>query len=228
MIELIDPQKNWSKNSLNSAHALDQKSSQWRHWEKTLAMKKKSVLRVFKVLQKNLEVSPSSSKSEKSRRISTRKTQVSKNVGIWRVRLKRRRKDLFYKSALRKLRRFYKSIFKAQNLDVVRRRYINCSTEYLYESMLLTLQSMISEEYLTEDLVYFTIGITGLRKPSDLPCTLHIRQEISEIVNWASTFSVIKFQRWLSSESFQTLLHNVAETSNASWARDLLDEMNLD
>ncbi|CAI2385836.1 unnamed protein product [Moneuplotes crassus] len=99
-----------------------------------------------------------------------------------------RRKDLVYKSALRKLKRFCKNIFKTQNLEVVRRRYINCRIGHLYNKMYQTLQTIISEEYLTNDLIYFTMGIAGIRKPSGLPCSNQLRQEILEIVSCASFF----------------------------------------
>ncbi|CAI2380922.1 unnamed protein product [Moneuplotes crassus] len=137
------------------------------------------------------------------------------------------RRDVVYKSALRKLRRFFKNIFKTQNLDIVSRRYINCRIGYLYQKMYQTLTTVIPEGYITDELVYFTMGIAGIRKPSELPCSNQIRQEIKAIMSCASTFSQKKYQRCLSSESFQTLIQNASETQGASWAREVLDEMNL-
>ncbi|CAI2382950.1 unnamed protein product [Moneuplotes crassus] len=137
------------------------------------------------------------------------------------------RRDVVYKSALRKLRRFFKNIFKTQNLDIVGRRYINCRIGYLYQKMYQTLTTVIPEGYITDELVYFTMGIAGIRKPSELPCSNQIRQEIKAIMSCASTFSQKKYQRCLRSESFQTLIQNASETQGASWAREVLDGMGL-
>lgn len=56
------------------------------------------------------------------------------------------RKDVAYKSAIRLLKRFYKNIFKNKNLEIVKRRYVNCSQETIFSTMKSTLAEILPEE----------------------------------------------------------------------------------
>lgn len=78
------------------------------------------------------------------------------------------RKDIVYKAAVRLLKRFYKNIFKNKNLEIVKRRYVNCTSEQIFARMKETLEQFLPEEEITPDLVQFTMGITCVVKPKKL------------------------------------------------------------
>ena len=91
------------------------------------------------------------------------------------------RKDIAQKSSIRFIRRYYKNIFKYQNLEVVRRRYVNCSANHLYPRMKMILTGMFSEGRVTDELIYFTMAVTGLKRESEIPCSASIKREIREV-----------------------------------------------
>ncbi|CAI2359076.1 unnamed protein product [Moneuplotes crassus] len=117
-----------------------------------------------------------------------------------------RMKDLIKKSSLQQFRKFYEETFRIQNIDIIKRRYASCSFTKIFQQMRLILQEMISAEYLTDELVLYTIGITRLQKLYRLLCSVDLKQEITDFINLASKFSERRFQKCLESQSFQTLL----------------------
>ena len=76
--------------------------------------------------------------------------------------------DTEYKASIRLVRRFFRDFFKAKNPELVKKRYTNCKISDIYQSMAETLKCKLSEELVTKDLVYYTIGILNLRNSKHL------------------------------------------------------------
>ncbi|CAI2382449.1 unnamed protein product [Moneuplotes crassus] len=133
-----------------------------------------------------------------------------------------KRSDTVHKSALRRFKRFYKKLFKTQNISIVKKRYANCKVRLLFNKMLKTLKTIIPEECITDDVIYLAMGIIGLKDPSALPCSPTVLQEILDIVDCARRFSKKKYESCLRSESFKVLLQKYTEISSNSQQRALL------
>ncbi|CAI2387402.1 unnamed protein product [Moneuplotes crassus] len=115
------------------------------------------------------------------------------------------RTDIIYKPLLRRLRRYFKDIFKNRNPDIVKKRYSRCSIEYLYEKMQHTLEDQIPLENITHDLVYYAIGIIGAKSALSLPCSRSTKKEIKDLQSCNLRFSGKRFEIALESENLRTL-----------------------
>ncbi|CAI2370481.1 unnamed protein product [Moneuplotes crassus] len=115
------------------------------------------------------------------------------------------RKDVCYKAALRLFRRFFKKTFKACNQDMYKRRFSNYTIDDIYQQVCLMLMKLVPAEYITQDLVYFTIGIIGAKKASQLPCRDSIKSQITTIQACCKNFSRKKFNRIMASKSLRVL-----------------------
>ncbi|CAI2374185.1 unnamed protein product [Moneuplotes crassus] len=124
------------------------------------------------------------------------------------------RRDVAYKSALRLVKRYFKNTYKNHILDISEKRQKTLSIDAVCTMMHNILSSLIPYEFLTMDLAYYTIGITGIRNTSALPCSSLIQNEISSFQVCASTFSQQKFLRALDSESLITLCCYITQKSN--------------
>ncbi|CAI2375283.1 unnamed protein product [Moneuplotes crassus] len=115
------------------------------------------------------------------------------------------RRDVAYKSAIRLLRKFYRDLFKTQNPDVVQKTYLKCTLQEVYEKVHVMLTALIPQENLTNDLVYYTIGMVGIKKASELPCSWAIKTQITAFQRCTRQFSRVRFDNALESESLRTL-----------------------
>jgi len=73
-------------------------------------------------------------------------------------------------------------LFKKQNKKIVKKRYINCKIADIFESMQSVLQSKIPQENLTSDVIYFVMGITGLKRHRNFPCSKEVKTEIENFL----------------------------------------------
>ncbi|CAI2386309.1 unnamed protein product [Moneuplotes crassus] len=124
------------------------------------------------------------------------------------------RKDVAYKTAIRILKRFFKNTYKSQNRDINERDHKMLSIEDICTRMQSLLASFIPQELLTQDLVYYTIGITGIKSIPNIPSMLAIQKEVTDFKSCAQAFSMKKFEKTLSSESFITLCCYISQKSN--------------
>ncbi|CAI2370671.1 unnamed protein product [Moneuplotes crassus] len=115
------------------------------------------------------------------------------------------RKDLTYKGGIRLLRRFYKKNFKDKNADIVRRRFRNCSLEDIFVRVQAMLVDLIPTEEITQELVYYTMGIIDLKKASELPCRKFIKTQITTFQNLRKKFSNKRFSRAIICKNLRTL-----------------------
>ncbi|CAI2376840.1 unnamed protein product [Moneuplotes crassus] len=124
------------------------------------------------------------------------------------------RKDLNQKASLRMLRRYYRNSFKSKNIEIVRKRYIHCSDEYIYQRMRVFLEILMPQEDLSDNLIYFTTGIISLREVSSLPCSQAIKEEIKMFHLCCRSFSQRRFTIAMQSESLRSLCSHLIENSN--------------
>ncbi len=78
------------------------------------------------------------------------------------------REDVIYKASIRMMRKFYRDLFKKENRRIVRKRYVNCRPSQIFQKLKSTLSDKIPEAQLTKEVVYFTMGITNLKKITQL------------------------------------------------------------
>ncbi|CAI2380574.1 unnamed protein product [Moneuplotes crassus] len=88
-----------------------------------------------------------------------------------------------------------------------------------------TLNSFIPEESLTQDLVYYTIGITGIRSLPKIPCKRGIQKEIAAFQECTYAFSRKKFEKALNSESLIILCNYITQKSEDPRISVLRDEV---
>lgn len=93
------------------------------------------------------------------------------------------RKDVAYKTAIRILKRFFKNTYKSYNRDINEKDQRMLSIEDVFTRMKCVLTSFIPQELLTQDLVYYTIGITGIVSISKIPSMLAIQKEVTDFKN---------------------------------------------
>ncbi|CAI2379974.1 unnamed protein product [Moneuplotes crassus] len=117
----------------------------------------------------------------------------------------KRRKDIEYKFILRLLRKFYKNLFKQDHSRIVARRFINCRIHEVLPKVRATLQGRISEALITDRLITFTIGMIGLKKPTDLDCSDSLKSEVANFLECLRSFSHDKIQKALHSTSLRVL-----------------------
>ncbi|CAI2387441.1 unnamed protein product [Moneuplotes crassus] len=113
--------------------------------------------------------------------------------------------DSVKKSILRSMKRFYATLFKRNNTHILRKRYSNCTTNQLHEGLRNTLELVIPQHLVDDNLIYFTMGIINLRKVSKLPCSSEIKTEILNFLEPTRVFSHTKLQKALQSVSFRIL-----------------------
>ncbi|CAI2363510.1 unnamed protein product [Moneuplotes crassus] len=115
------------------------------------------------------------------------------------------RRDVAYKSAIRLLRKFYRDIFKTQNPDIIQKTYQKSTLEHVYERVHAMMAELIPPESFTRDLVYYTIGMVGIKKASELPCCWAIKTQITTFQRCTRQFSRTRFDNALESENLKTL-----------------------
>ncbi|CAI2367764.1 unnamed protein product [Moneuplotes crassus] len=117
----------------------------------------------------------------------------------------RGRLDIKKKKALRDVRKFYKDSFKSKNVEIMKQRYINCSFEMIFEGTQWTLMDAIPQEFVTDELVYYTIGILGIKKLSEINCSNKLKNEISQYFEAVRRFTLRSFNFTIKSDNFVTL-----------------------
>ncbi|CAI2376978.1 unnamed protein product [Moneuplotes crassus] len=132
-----------------------------------------------------------------------------------------RRKDLVAKHALRQFRKFYKEAFRTKNQDTVPRRYTKICQTKIHQHMYLTLEDIIEEEHLTDELIYYTIGVTRIKKAHQLSCCFRLKQEMKDFIDLTFKFSHNRLHKCLQSESFKILLKYYLNNSDNNDLRDL-------
>ncbi|CAI2376569.1 unnamed protein product [Moneuplotes crassus] len=136
------------------------------------------------------------------------------------------RPDAEMKKALISVKKFIKRLFKSMNSEIIQRRYINCSISQIFVSMRHTLLNVIPEELLADDLVYYTVGILSIKKPSDLDCKQKIKREIFDFIETNKRFTNKKFKKTIQSNSLRILCRYMipqVDESTAGILRQALD-----
>ncbi|CAI2367312.1 unnamed protein product [Moneuplotes crassus] len=117
----------------------------------------------------------------------------------------KRRADMEIKKACRRIKQFYKVLFKSQNPEIIKRRYINCDSQVILQSMKETLLTILPEDDVTDELTYFTIGICGIKQSFELECLEETEKDIYSYSEAAKRFTMLKFKLCLNSTNLQTL-----------------------
>ncbi|CAI2361758.1 unnamed protein product [Moneuplotes crassus] len=152
-------------------------------------------------------------------------TQVSHKLETHK---KRERADAKIKKALRFTKNYIKKLFKSMNPMIAHKRYVNCSAMKIFGRMKLTLSSILSEDLLADDLVYYTIGILGLKKSSHLNCKQKIKREISDFLGTNRTFTYKKLKKTLQSSSFRVLCRYMISQADETIVESLEQVLDLE
>ncbi|CAI2364236.1 unnamed protein product [Moneuplotes crassus] len=159
--------------------------------------------------QKESIVEPKESEIQKSRRISGDSPTAADRV------------DFKLRDSLRFLRRHFLQLYKQANRRIVQKRYVNCSTRQIVDSVRATLEQSFSLQSITEDLVLYTTGILNLKPCSRLNCSDQVSQEIRLFLEAVRKFSLKKFKRLMASSNLQTLCRHLV----ASCQDDKIDAL---
>ncbi|CAI2385976.1 unnamed protein product [Moneuplotes crassus] len=135
------------------------------------------------------------------------------------------RKDVEYKTALRLLKRFFKNSYKSQSRDISDKMHRKLSIEDIYVRMKVLLSSFVPQEFLTEDLIYYTIGITCIKNITNSSCQKTIKNEVAAFQNCVHAFSRKKFKNALASDSLVTLCCYIIQKLEDPRIRVLRDEV---
>ncbi|CAI2369717.1 unnamed protein product [Moneuplotes crassus] len=135
------------------------------------------------------------------------------------------RRDVAYKSAIRLLRTFYRNLFKIQNPDIVQKTYQKSTLEHVYERVHAMLAELIPPESFTRDLVYYTIGMVGIKKASELPCCWGIKTQITTFQRCTKKFSRIRFDNALESENLRTLARCLVQELDDARVNIFIEEL---
>ncbi|CAI2386211.1 unnamed protein product [Moneuplotes crassus] len=164
--------------------------------------------------QNELEIndSPLNSSSEMEMKAQDQQKENSNNQRSYKKnrRAKRGRKakprlDAEIKQALRFVKKFMKKLFRSLNIKITNERYINCTPMQIFEAMKTTLITIIPGDLLAGDLVYYTVGILNLKKPSELGCKQKIKKEISIFKETSSNFTYKRLKKSMQSSSLRIL-----------------------
>jgi len=68
-----------------------------------------------------------------------------------------------------------------------------------------TLRNKIGMENVTEDLVYYTIGILNIKESNDLPCSDEVKAQIEDFLLCVRKFSKKKYITVFKSQNFRVL-----------------------
>ncbi|CAI2371634.1 unnamed protein product [Moneuplotes crassus] len=131
------------------------------------------------------------------------------------------RGDAEMKKALRFIKMSLKKLFKSMNEKVIQKRYVNCSSREIFQTMKLTLQSVIPKEFLEDDLVYYTVGILNIKKPSQLVCKQKVKREISDFIQTSNNFTYKRLKRAMQSFSLRALCRYMISQANELIAETL-------
>ncbi|CAI2360391.1 unnamed protein product [Moneuplotes crassus] len=135
------------------------------------------------------------------------------------------RKDVAFKTALRLLKRFFRNTYRTQTSDISDKKHRALPIEAIFGRMQILLSSFIPQQLLTQDLVYYTIGITALRNISKIPCQRSIKREIADFQKCSFAFSRTKLDEALSSQSLITLCCCIVQKSDDPRISILKDEI---
>ncbi|CAI2376426.1 unnamed protein product [Moneuplotes crassus] len=139
-----------------------------------------------------------------------------------------KRGDIKCRDSLRFLRKFFLNLYKTHNKPIIRKRYVNCSSQEITESVTSTLATMIPTSLVTKDLVNYTKGILNLRNPRKLKCRLQIKHEVLDFLQTVRSFSMPKFRKSMESVSLQTLVRCLADHSEDPRAKNLHHYFSVD
>ncbi|CAI2376019.1 unnamed protein product [Moneuplotes crassus] len=125
--------------------------------------------------------------------------------------LKPVRKDVRLKPLLRMVRKYFRDIFKSQNAKIVRKRYINCRANEISLCMEALLAELFPQLEITEDLIYYTMGILNLRTIQRLSCNQSVKDEISDFQLCCKKFSQKRLTKAMQSKSLKVLCGYLVE-----------------
>ncbi|CAI2364947.1 unnamed protein product [Moneuplotes crassus] len=149
----------------------------------------------------------------------------SKSLKKKAARRTRPRADLCLKKTLRDVKKFYVQLFKAQNPEIVKRRYVNCKIEMVFENMQWTLMDLMPSDLITDDLVYYSIGILSIKSLDDLDCSKSVKIEISTYLATIRNFTIKGFNEVMKSTLFRSLCVPVILQGDKESARILQDKL---
>ncbi|CAI2375689.1 unnamed protein product [Moneuplotes crassus] len=135
------------------------------------------------------------------------------------------------KSTLRRIRKFFRNLFKTNNRDLVSKRYSNCKISHLYERLRKTLTRILPEEVVTKEMIYFTMGLINIKKISELPCSLATKSEVSAFLASTRIFSYKKLRKALESPTCRALCWcfvNNSEDPKVGFLTEVLQEFSSD
>ncbi|CAI2386688.1 unnamed protein product [Moneuplotes crassus] len=136
------------------------------------------------------------------------------------------RRDVKLKTSVRQMRRFYRDIFKSKNRLLVRKRYVNCSIAEVIKGFRSCLANIVPTDLITQDLIYFGIGITGIKKSETLRCRKEIKQEIKNFLQLTRRFSERRLRNLVKSCNIKTLLRYFILNKDTPESRRLKEFMN--
>ncbi|CAI2386470.1 unnamed protein product [Moneuplotes crassus] len=136
------------------------------------------------------------------------------------------RRDVKFKTSIRQMRRFYRDLFKSKNRLLVRKRYVNCSIPEVIKGFRPCLADIVPTDLITQDLIYFGIGITGIKKSETLRCRKKIKQEIKNFLQLTRTFSERRLRKLVKSCNIKTLIRYFILNKDTPESRRLKEFMN--
>ncbi|CAI2382405.1 unnamed protein product [Moneuplotes crassus] len=139
--------------------------------------------------------------------------------------LKPARKDVLQKPLLRMVRRYFRDIFKSQNTKIVRKRYINCRAKEISLCMKHLLSELFPQLEITEDLIYYTMGILNLRTIQRLSCSRSVKDEISDFQLCCKKFSQKRLTKAMQSKSLRVLCGYLVENCEDPKMETLREEL---
>ncbi|CAI2359710.1 unnamed protein product [Moneuplotes crassus] len=136
------------------------------------------------------------------------------------------RKDVKLKTALRLVKRLFKNIFKFKNHELVEKRFVNCEMDEVCDSMRAMLAEIFDANDLTDDLLYYTIGIVNPKWKARLDCGPELKTQIGMFHRCCQTFSMQRIRKLLKCRNFRTLcahLTQVLEDPRVDILRKILE-----
>ncbi|CAI2373479.1 unnamed protein product [Moneuplotes crassus] len=119
------------------------------------------------------------------------------------------RVDFKLRNSLRFLRRYFLQLYKQANRRIVQKRYVNCSTRQIVDSVRATLEQSFQNMEVSEDLAKYTAGILSLKSSSSLKCSSQVSQEIRLFLEAVRKFRLKNFKRLMASANLQTLCRHL-------------------
>lgn len=124
-----------------------------------------------------------------------------------------KRTDVLFKSSLRFVRNQFRDLFKYHNKNVVKNRYVNWKTKKMFEYVKETLSQLLSEECISDSLVYYWIGIFKLKDYRKITCPTPVKKEVEKFLGCIKNFSKARFYDVMSTKNCKTLCHYLINSS---------------